>query len=128
MTTALLTAIAIALAPIPASPGGIHMVQATAAFDGTWSGTGTLTARRGRGTSCSAEDTSRRFTIQGGQITFAYDNRYGINFTGPIQANGSFDIASGQHRWQGQASGSDMTATYTGPECVRTFQMRRRRN
>lgn len=128
MTAALLTALAIALSSPAPVPGGILQVQATTAFDGTWSGSGTLTQRRGRGTACSTEDTNRRFTIQGGQITFPYDNRYGVNFNGPIQPNGSFDIASGQHRWQGQATGSEMTATYTGPECVRSFTMRRRRN
>ena len=102
--------------------------QAATAFDGTWSGTGTLTQRRGRGTACGPDTTDRRFTIQGGQITWAYDNRYGVNFSGPIQPNGSFDLASGNNRLQGQVTGPDMTATYTSAECVRTFQMRRRRN
>ena len=106
----------------------VQTVQATTAFDGTWSGTGTLTQRRGRGTSCGPDTTDRRFTIQGGQITFEYDGRSGISFSGPIQANGSFDIASGSSRWQGQASGSEMTATFTGTQCIRSFQMRRRRN
>ena len=103
-------------------------VQAATAFDGTWSGTGTLTQRRGRGTACGPDTTDRRFTIQGGQITWAYDNRYGVNFSGPIQPNGSFDLASGNNRLQGQVTGPDMTATYTSAECVRTFQMRRRQN
>ena len=34
-------------------------VQAMTAFDGTWSGTGTLTQRRGRGTSCGPDTTDR---------------------------------------------------------------------
>jgi hypothetical protein len=109
-------------------PDAIRPVQATAAFDGTWSGTGTLTQRRGRGTSCGPDTTDRRFTVSNGQISFPYDNRYGVNFSGPIQPNGSFDIASGNNRFQGQANGSDMTATYTSSECVRSFQFRRRRN
>lgn len=113
---------------LSAPPGPVVHVQATTAFDGTWSGTGTLTQRRGRGNSCGPETTDRRFTIQGGQITWAYDNRYGVSFSGPIQPNGSFDLASGNNRLQGQATGSDLTATYTSSECVRSFQMRRRRN
>lgn len=129
MTAALLTALAIALSPMQAAPdGGVLRVQATTAFDGTWSGTGTLTQRRGRGTSCGPDTTDRRFTIQNGQISFDYETRSGISFSGPIQPNGSFDIASGSNRFQGQASGSDMTATFTGTQCIRSFQMRRRRN
>jgi hypothetical protein len=124
MFAALLIAVALSGAADPA----LHRIQAVTAFDGTWSGTGTLTQRRGRGTSCGPETTDRRFTIQGGQISWAYDNRYGVNFSGPIQANGSFDLASGNNRLQGQANGSDMTATYSSSECVRSFQMRRRRN
>jgi len=112
---------------LASAPSAIVPVQAASAFDGTWSGTGTLTQRRGRGTGCGPETTDRRFTIAGGQITFPYDNRYGISFDGPIQTNGSFDIASGPNRFQGQASGSDMTATFTGRDCVRSFQFRRRR-
>ena len=123
MHAALLLALALSGPAAPVVP-----VQATTAFDGTWSGTGTLTQRRGRGTSCGPETTDRRFTIANGQITWDYDNRSGISFTGPIQANGSFDIASGVNRLQGQANGSDMTATFTGTQCVRSFQMRRRRN
>ena len=117
----------IALAAWPAIPATVA-AQGASTFDGTWSGTGTLTQRRGRGTACGPETTDRRFTIQNGQISFPYDNRYGVNFQGPIQPNGSFDIASGSNRFQGQTSGSDMTATYTGAECVRSFQFRRRRN
>ncbi|MBR0648825.1 hypothetical protein GXW78_04075 [Roseomonas terrae] len=128
MTAALLTALAIALVPIPAPPAQRLLVQATTAFDGTWSGTGTLTGRRGRGTACSAEDTNRRFTIQNGQISFPYDTRHGISFSGPIQADGSFDLVNGQNRFQGRATGSELTATFTGAECIRSFQMRRRRN
>lgn len=128
MTTALLTAIILAMSPLPALPGGVLHVQAATAFDGTWSGTGTLTQRRGRANTCGPDTTDRRFTVQNGQIAFEYDPRYGVSFTGPIQANGSFDIASGARRFQGQVSGSDMTATFTSSECVRTFQMRRRRN
>lgn len=123
MHAALLLALALSA---PADP--VTRVQASAAFDGTWSGTGTLTQRRGRGTSCGPETTDRRFTIAGGQITWDYDNRYGVRFSGPIQANGSFDLASGNNRLQGQATGSELTATYTSSECVRSFQMRRRRN
>lgn len=123
MHAALLLALALS-----APPDGAIRVQATTAFDGTWSGTGTLTQRRGRGTSCGPETTDRRFSVANGQINWEYDARSGISFTGPIQANGSFDIASGSNRLQGQASGSDMTATFTGTQCVRSFQMRRRRN
>ena len=83
----------IALAAWPAMPN-VGAAQGASAFDGTWSGTGTLTQRRGRGTACGPETTDRRFTIQNGQISFPYDNRYGVNFQGPIQPNGSFDIAS----------------------------------
>lgn len=101
--------------------------QSTTAFDGTWSGTGTLVARRGRGASCGPETTDRRFTIQNGQISFSYDRRYGIDFSGPIQPDGRFDLASGPNRFLGQASGSTLTATFSGRECERNFQFRRRR-
>jgi hypothetical protein len=118
--------IALALSASPAPP--VVPVQATTAFDGTWSGTGTLTARRGSGTACGPETVDRRFTIQNGQINFPYDTRYGVTFSGPIGADGSFDIAGGQSRFQGQANGAAMTATFTGTQCVRSFQFRRRRN
>ena len=104
------------------------LAQSASAFDGTWGGTGTLVARRGRGTSCGPETVDRRFSIQNGQITFAYDMRHGINFTGPIGADGRFDIASGRSRFSGQAAGSSMTATFSGTECERAFQFRRRAN
>jgi hypothetical protein len=113
---------------LSAPTGPVLPVQATTAFDGTWSGTGTPTQRRGRGNSCGPDTTDRRFTIEGGQFTWAYDNRYGVRFSGPIQPNGSFDLTGGSHRLQGQATGSGLTATYTSAECVRSFQMRRRRD
>lgn len=129
MTAALLAALAIAFSPVQAVPdGGLLRIQATTAFDGTWSGTGTLTQRRGRGTSCGPDTVDRRFIIQNGQISFDYEPRVGISFSGPIQPNGSFDIASGSNRFQGQVTGSDMAATFTGSQCIRSFQMRRRRN
>jgi hypothetical protein len=104
-----------------------RLVQAgSSAFDGTWSGTGSLTARRGTGTACGPETTNRRFIIQGGRIAFPYDTRYGIDFNGPIGADGRFDLASGNNRFQGQATGSSMTATFSGRECERSFQFRRR--
>lgn len=102
------------------------LAQGAGAFDGTWSGTGTLVRRSGRGTSCGPDTTDRRFTIQGGRITFPYDGRTGIDFDGPIGADGRFDIASGPNRFQGQATGSTMTATFNGRECERAFQFRRR--
>jgi hypothetical protein len=123
MLAALLLALSLSAPPTPVS-----RAQAGTAFDGTWTGTGTLVERRGRGSSCGPETTNRRFTIANGQISWAYDNRYGIGFSGPIQADGSFDLASGPHRLQGQANGSTMTATYIGTECVRSFRMRRRRD
>lgn len=119
--------LSLVLAGAAADPA-VLPVQATTAFDGTWSGTGTLTQRRGRGTACGPDTTDRRFTIQNGQISFPYDSRYGVTFTGPIQPNGSFDLASGSNRLQGQANGSEMTATYSGSQCERSFQFRRRRS
>ena len=100
--------------------------QGSSAFDGTWSGTGTIVTRRGRGTSCGPETTDRRFTIENGQITFPYDLRYGMSFSGPIQADGRFDLASGRNRFMGQATGSNMTAIFSGVECERNFTFRRR--
>ncbi len=64
---------------------GAGLAQTPSAFDGTWSGTGTLIARRGRGTGCGPETTDRRFTIENGRITFPYDRRNGNDFSGPIQ-------------------------------------------
>ncbi|MBR0682380.1 hypothetical protein GXW74_17950 [Roseomonas eburnea] len=116
-----------ALAFGAAEPSG-GLAQTTTAFDGTWSGTGTLIARRGRGTSCGPETTDRRFTIQNGQISFPYETRSGISFSGPIQPDGRFDLAHGSSRFMGQASGSTMTATFSGTQCERSFQFRRRQN
>lgn len=116
------------LLALSAPAGPVVPVQATTAFDRTWSGTGTLTQRRGLGNFCGSDTTDRRFTIEGGQLTWAYDNRYGVRFSGPFQPNGSFDLASGSHRLQGQATGSGLAATYTSAECLRSFQMGRRRN
>ena len=106
-----------------AGPSGAH-AQATSAFDGTWTGTGTLVTRRG--TSCGPETTDRRFTIETGQIAFPYDLRHGMSFSGPIQADGRFDLASGRNRFMGQAAGSSMTATFSSADCHRTFTFRRR--
>lgn len=110
-----------------ALPPAEGFAQSTA-FDGTWSGTGTLIARRGRGNSCGPETTDRRFTIQNGQISFDYDRRYGVNFTGPIAADGSFSIASGNDTFMGRANGRTMTATYSGRACERSFEFHRRAN
>ncbi len=117
----------IALAAWPAMPATV-LAQGASAFDGTWSGTGTLITRRGRGTACGPDTTDRRFTIQNGQITFEYERSRGVTFSGPIQPNGSFDLASGSNRFLGQVNGSTMTATYSGRECERSFQFQRRRN
>ena len=120
MHAAVLLALALS---VPTSP--IVPVQASTAFDGTWSGTGTLT--RSRGASCTAAETSLRFVIQNGQFNFTYDNRNGTSFSGPIRTDGSFDLASGRRRFQGQANGSNMTATFSsGENCIRTFIMQRR--
>lgn len=121
-----LAAIAITVLALGGFGAPAVQAQSTSAFDGTWSGTGTLVRRTGRGTACGPETTDRRFTIQGGRIAFPYDGRYGIDFTGPIGADGRFDIASGRNRFQGQATGSAMTATFSGQECERAFQFRRR--
>ncbi len=100
--------------------------QGAAAFDGTWTGTGRLTQNRGTGTACGPETTDRRFTIQGGRIIFPYDTRTGIDFNGPIGADGRFEIVNGPNRFTGQATGSTMTATFSGRVCERQFQFRRR--
>lgn len=102
------------------------LAQGASAFDGTWTGTGTLTRRQGQGTACGAETTDRRFTIRNGQIDFPYDTRYGVTFNGPIAADGSFSLQHGRNSFLGRATGSTMTATYSGPQCVREFQFRRR--
>jgi hypothetical protein len=102
------------------------LAQGGSAFDGTWTGTGTLTQNRGTGTACGPATTDRRFTIQGGQIVFPYDPRTGIDFTGPIRPDGSFEIVNGPNRFTGRASGSTMTATFMGRVCERQFQFRRR--
>ena len=39
---------------LSSAPSALVPVQATTAFDGTWSGNGTLTERRGRGTACGS--------------------------------------------------------------------------
>ena len=102
------------------------LAQGASAFDGTWSGTGTLTRRQGAGTACGPDTTDRRFTIRNGQIDFPYDTRYGVTFSGPIAADGSFSISSGGNSFIGRATGSTVTATYSGRQCVREFQFRRR--
>ena len=40
--------------------------------------------------------------------------------------DGRFDLASGRTRFMGQATGSSMTATFSGAECQRNFTFRRR--
>jgi hypothetical protein len=122
MRPVIITALGLALA-IPAAP---VQAQGATAFDGTWTGTGTLTQNRGTGTACGPETMDRRFTVQNGQISFPYDPRTGIDFTGPIRPDGRFEIVNGPNRFQGQASGSTMTATFMGRVCERQFQFRRR--
>ncbi|CAH0233946.1 hypothetical protein [Roseomonas sp. CECT 9278] len=115
---------ALGLAAIATAPP--VQAQGAAAFDGTWGGTGRLTQNRGTGTACGPETMDRRFTIQGGRIAFPYDPRTGIDFNGPIGADGRFEIVNGPNRFSGQATGSTMTATFSGRVCERQFQFRRR--
>ncbi len=104
----------------------IGTASAQSAFDGTWGGTGRLTQNRGTGTACGPETMVRGFTIQGGRIAFPYEPRTGIDFNGPIGADGRFEIVNGPNRFSGQATGSTMTATFSGRVCERQFQFRRR--
>jgi hypothetical protein len=114
-----------ALAGVQAPPA---WAQGASAFDGTWTGTGTLTRRQGAGTACGPDTTDRRFTIRNGVIEFPYDTRYGVTFSGPIAADGSFSLTTGGNSFIGRATGSTLTAQYSGRQCVRDFQMRRRAN
>jgi len=123
-----LAALAFAALALGAMEAPSALAQGASAFDGTWSGTGTLTRRQGSGTACGPDTTDRRFTIRNGVIEFQYDTRYGVAFSGPIGADGSFSLASGGNSFVGRATGSTMTATYSGRQCVRDFQMRRRAN
>jgi hypothetical protein len=123
-----LAAFAFATLALGAMEARPSLAQGVTAFDGTWSGTGTLTRRQGAGTACGPDTTDRRFIIRNGMIEFPYDNRYGVTFSGPIAADGSFSISSGGNSFVGRATGSTMTAQYSGRQCVRDFQMRRRAN
>jgi hypothetical protein len=123
-----LAALAFATLALGAMEARPALAQGVTAFDGTWSGTGTLTRRQGAGTACGPDTTDRRFTIRNGMIEFPYDNRYGVTFSGPIAADGSFSISTGGNSFIGRATGSTMTAQYSGRQCVRDFQMRRRAN
>jgi hypothetical protein len=100
--------------------------QGASAFDGTWTGTGRLTRNRSTGAACGAETTDRRLTIQGRRIILPRDTRTGIDVTGPIGADGRFEIVNGPNRFTGQASGSNMIATFMGRVCEREFRFRRR--
>lgn len=123
-----LAAAAVMIMALAGAEAPSALAQGASAFDGTWSGTGTLTRRQGSGTACGPDTTDRRFTIRNGIIDFPYDTRYGVTFNGPIAADGSFSISTGGNSFVGRASGSAMTATYSGRQCVRDFQMRRRAN
>jgi hypothetical protein len=120
-----LAALAFAVLTLGAVEPPRAQAQSPSAFDGTWNGTGVLTQRRGTGTACGPETMNRRFTITGGRIAFPYDPRTGIDFSGPIGADGRFEIVSGPNRFSGQASGSTMTATFIGQVCERAFRFRR---
>jgi hypothetical protein len=123
-----LAAFAFATLALGAMEARSSLAQGITTFDGTWSGTGTLTRRQGSGTACGPETTNRRFTIQNGMIEFPYDNRYGVTFNGPVAADGTFSISTGGNSFVGRITGSTMTAQYSGRQCVRDFQMRRRAN
>jgi hypothetical protein len=123
-----LAAAAVMIMALTGAEAPSALAQGASAFDGTWSGTGTLTRRQGAGTACGPDTTDRRFTIRNGVIEFPYDTRYGVTFSGPIAADGSFSISTGGNSFVGRATGSTMTATYSGRQCVRDFQMRRRAN
>jgi hypothetical protein len=123
-----LAAAAVMIMALTGAEASSALAQGVSAFDGTWSGTGTLTRRQGAGTACGPDTTDRRFTIRNGVIEFPYDTRYGVTFSGPIGADGSFSISTGGNSFVGRATGSTMTATYSGRQCVRDFQMRRRAN
>jgi len=113
----LLMALAIVLAPdVPA------LAQGASAFDGTWVGRGTLTANRGRGTDCGPESLANRLTVQGGRLSINYSPQAGIRFEGPVAADGSFSIASGQARFSGRFTERGMAATFSHPSCERAWR------
>ncbi|MBP0464628.1 hypothetical protein J5Y09_11980 [Roseomonas sp. PWR1] len=96
----------------------------TTSFDGTWLGRGTLL--RGQASSrCGDAERNGRLTIQGGVLNIEYSTRDNVRFSGPVAADGSFDIHFGQHRFFGRIAGGAMTAQYAHPICVRDWQFRR---
>ena len=96
----------------------------TTSFDGTWLGRGTLIRGHNSGR-CGDVERTGRLAIHGGVLTMAYSPRDDIRFSGPVAADGSFDINLGQHRFFGRITGAAMTAQYLHPVCVRDWQFRR---
>jgi len=111
--------LAACLALPPAAPA---LTQGGGAFDGTWVGRGTLTANRGRGTDCGPETFANRLTVQGGRLSMTYSTQAGIRFEGPVAADGSFSIASGQSRFAGRFAAQGMAATFSNPSCERAWR------
>ena len=94
------------------------------AFDGTWVGRGTL-IRGDSSRRCGEPERNGRLTIQGGVLSMDYSTRDGVRFSGPVAADGSFDITYGQNRFAGRATSAGMTAQYAGSTCVRDWRFRR---
>ena len=83
---------------------------------------GTLAADRGRGTDCGRESLANRLTVQGGWLSIYYSPQAGIRFEGPVAADGSFSIASGQARLSGRCAERGMAATFSHPSCERAWR------
>jgi hypothetical protein len=96
----------------------------TTAFDGTWVGRGTL-VRGEASRRCGEPERNGRIVIQGGVLNMEYSTRDNVRFSGPVAADGSFDITFGQNRLVGRIAGGTMTAQYDGRVCVRDWQFRR---
>lgn len=96
----------------------------TTGFDGTWVGRGTLVRGQTSGRCGDAERTGQ-LTIRGGVLGIEYSTRDNVRFSGPVAADGSFDITFGQHRFSGRIAGGMMTAQYLHPVCVRDWRFRR---
>lgn len=106
-----------------AGTGPAAQAQSTT-YDGTWVGRGTLT-RGDSSRRCGEAERNGRLTIQGGVLSMEYSPRDNVRFSGPVAADGSFDIQFGQNRFHGRATRAGMTAQYSGSTCVRDWQFRR---
>ncbi len=93
------------------------------AFDGTWQGSGQLTATRPG--NCGEPVLNRSMQVRNGMAQLNYEIRTNTVFSGTVGADGSLEMQSGNRVFRGRFAGDSFTGQYFHPSCPRDWTMRR---